>query len=366
MNERTDKVAAAVREAGAAGLVVQLPINLGYLAPYEEDGHERFLALFIAADGKVTLIAPGLSENQAKRAGFTDVRTWKDGEDPLELVAGLGGAWSTGKVLVDDYLKAAHLLGLQQVWPSATFERGGPVIGELMRKKDVSEIALMKRAAQIADDAWLEVKPTIRAGETERDVSERLAAAMKARGGKPTFSIVAAGPMGAEPHHLSDDTVLRDGDVLICDFGCLYGGYNSDITRTVALGSASDESVKVYGVVLRAHQAGVAAAKPGASRNGVDKAARDVILSAGYGEFFNHRLGHGIGKNGHEEPNLTPGDERSLQVGDCFSIEPGIYLPGRFGVRLENIYTLTDSGAVSFNAEIESSLEVVGVPSLAN
>lgn len=358
MNERVRRVAQAVREAGAVGLVIQHPVNLGYLTEFQEDGHERFLAMFLDTEGQVSLIAPALSRNQAERAGFTDVRTWVDGENPADLITafGKGSPWETGMVLVDDDLKAAHLLTLQRAWPNARFERGGPVLQECMRKKDNEEITLMKRAAQIADEAWEEVWPTIRAGETESAVAKRLAMAMEDRGGSVTFTVVATGAMGAEPHHGSDATPLLMGDVVVCDFGCLFGGYNSDITRVVSVGDPDPEADRVYETVYRAFLAGSVAAKIGVSRNEVDQAARTVITEAGYGERFNHRLGHGIGRHGHEEPNLTPGDLRPLREGDCFSIEPGIYLPGRFGVRLENIFTLRAHGAVSLNAPISPTL----------
>jgi len=358
MNPRVERVAQAVRESGAAGIVVQLPVNMGYFVPFEEDGHERFLAMFIKANSQVSLIAPGLSRNQAERAGFTDLHTWIDGENPADLVSafGRGTEWETGTVLVDDYLKAAHLLTLQRAWPQARFERGGPVLQEVMRTKDEDEIDRMKRAAQIADEAWEEVWPTIRLGETEAAVARRLANAMDERGGRTTFTVVATGAMGAEPHHASDATVIQSGDVVVCDFGCLLEGYNSDITRVVAVGEPDPEADRVYDAVYRAHVAGAVAALAGVARTEVDKAARNVIEDAGYGHFFNHRLGHGIGRNGHEEPNLTPGDTRTLREADCFSIEPGVYLAGRFGVRLENIYTLRAHGAVSLNAPISPTL----------
>lgn len=339
-------------------MVVQHPVNLGYLTPFQEDGHERFLAMFVDAAGKATLIAPALSRNQAERAGFAEVLSWVDGENPADLLTQFGKdtPWESGTVLVDDALKAAHLLTLQRAWPGSKFERGGPLLQELMRTKDEEELGLMKAAAQIADEAWEAVWPTIRAGESESAVAKRLAHAMEDRGGKPTFTVVATGAMGAEPHHGSDATTILIGDVVVCDFGCLLGGYNSDITRVVAVGEPDAEADRVYDAVYRANLAGTSAARVGVARTEVDAAARKVIEEAGYGPYFNHRLGHGIGRHGHEEPNLTPGDLRPLKEGDCFSIEPGIYLPGRFGVRLENIYTLRAHGAVSLNAPISPTL----------
>ena len=162
--------------------------------------------------------------------------------------------------------------------------------------------------------------------------------------------------MGAEPHHESDNTVIQSGDVIIMDFGCEFEGYQSDITRTVCCGKASDEAKRVYDIVFGAHQAGRAAIHPGVACQELDRAARQVIEKSGYGEYFFHRLGHGIGMRGHEEPYIVEGNETPLEVGHCFSIEPGIYLAGRFGVRIENIVTATMDGHASINAEPSATL----------
>ena len=182
---------------------------------------------------------------------------------------------------------------------------------------------------------------------------------MAARGGIPTFSIVGAGTNGAEPHHLSDDTIVKDGDILILDFGCSYESYLSDITRTIAIGHASEEAERIYGLVFDAHMAAREAIQPGIACGAIDKAARDVIEAAGYGDFFMHRTGHGIGLRGHEEPFIIANNPMPLAPGHCFSIEPGIYLPGKFGVRIENIVAATENGHDSMNAEPSPTLIVV-------
>jgi Xaa-Pro aminopeptidase len=229
-----------------------------------------------------------------------------------------------------------------------------------MSVKESAEIDLMRRAGQIADEAYDAVLPKIRAGLTEEQVEILLKEEMAGRGGKPEFAIVATGPNSAEPHHLTDATVLQNGDVLILDFGCTVDGYYSDITRTVAVGTASDRAREVYGVVYGAHMAGRHAVHAGATGAEVDAAARKVIADAGFGSFFVHRTGHGIGMNGHEFPYIVSSNDVPLQPGNCFSIEPGIYLPLELGVRVENIVTCTAEGHESLNAEPPPSIPVCG------
>jgi Xaa-Pro aminopeptidase len=258
-------------------------------------------------------------------------------------------------VAIDDEMPAQYLLPIQNEL-KARFSQGFHLIADLMRCKEPQEIERLYRAAQIADEAYDEVRPRIRAGMTEWEVMQMLTRAMQDRGGLVGFCIVAAGANGAEPHHYTDRTVIQKGDVLIMDFGCVFEGYYSDITRTVCVGPATDEQKKVYETVYRAHMAARAAAVAGVSGQDVDRAARKVIVEAGYGEFFTHRTGHGLGLRIHEHPNMVEGNTEPLQEGNVFSDEPGIYLPGRFGVRIENILHIADGKAKSFNAEPSSTL----------
>jgi len=357
-NDRIERLASVLSDAGLDAFLATSPVSMGYLHGLFEDGHERLLTLAISARGEVRLICPALTANQAARIGIQDIRTWTDNDDPMELVRELADDWNlrSGIIAVDDAMLAAILLRLQAALPAALFRAGGPVLADLTARKSADEIAKLRAAAAIADAAWQEVKPTIAAGQTEEEVSGRLAAAMKARGGRPTFAIIATGANGAEPHHLSDSTVIRDGDVAICDFGCELDGYQSDITRTIAIGTPDPEAHRVYETVAQAHMAALAAARVGATFHDIDAAARSVIAEAGYGEYFVHRTGHGIGMQGHEPPYVVAGSQETAQTGHCFSIEPGIYLPGRFGVRLENIVAMGAERAESLNAAFEASL----------
>lgn len=327
----------------------------------EHPGH-RFITLGYNDKGDEAMICGALSESQARRAGIKDVRFWRDGEDPRKLYHDLALDWDlrSGVIAIDEDMPALMVLQMQAILPAALFKDGGPLLSSLRRTKTSEEVALLKQAAAIADAAYEEVKPTIRAGMTEQQVQDALFEAMKRRGGSPNFGIVGTGAGGAEPHHATSDAVLQKGDVVILDFGCDVQGYRSDITRVVAIGEASDKARAVYEIVFRAFSAGSQAAVSGAINGQVDAAARKVIEDAGYGPQFMHRLGHGIGLMAHEQPYLVPKGEDILQPGDCFSVEPGIYLEGEFGVRIENIFHATEGGNESLNAMPSPTLEIVG------
>lgn len=362
MTDRLSQLAQILTSEGFDAYLACTPISMGYLAGLFEDGHERLLLMAIHSSGKMRLICPALTANQARRMGIEDIRPWADGEDSSVHLSKLAEDWNlkAGRIAVDNEMRADVLLTLQDTWPAALFKAGDNILSQLTRRKDGLEIELMQRAANIADEAYRQVKPKIRAGQTEMEVGRMLTDAMVELGGKPTFAIVAAGPNGAEPHHLNDETVLKDGDVVILDFGCDLGGYQSDITRVVAIGSATDKAKEVYQVVHHAHMAGRATAQQGVTAGSVDAATRKVIEDAGYGEYFIHRTGHGIGMKGHESPNITPGSDFVLEAGNCFSIEPGIYLPGEFGVRIENIAMAREDDCYSFNEEPSPILEILG------
>lgn len=362
VSERLVRLGQVMAAEGVDAFFACKPISMGYLMGFKEDGHERLLIVAVKPDGTTRLICPALTATQAKRVGFEDIRPWSDGEDPLVHIRQLADDWNlkSAIIAVDNEMPAHILLNLQETLPAALFKAGSPILSQLMRIKDKAEIEKMQRAADMADQAYEQVKPQIKAGQTELQVSKLLSDAMEALGGKPTFSIVAAGPNGAEPHHLNDDTPLRPGDVVILDFGCDYQGYQSDITRTVAIQHATDKAKEVYEIVFKAHMAAREVAKKGTTSGAVDQAARKTIEDGGYGEFFFHRTGHGIGMQGHEEPNISPNNPHVLETGNCFSIEPGIYLAGEFGVRIENIAMAEEGGCYSFNKNPSPTLEIVG------
>ena len=356
--DRLERLAEKMKREGVRAFVISSPVNMGYLYGFTEGGGERFLTMSVRDDGQVRMICPALSANQAARCGIEDVRSWKDGEDPMVLFQRLVDDWglASATVAIDDEMPAQYLLPMQRVAPDADYKQGFPLIASLMRCKDADEIENLYTAARYADEAFEDVKSQIKVGMTEWQVAMLLVRAMQDRGGLVSFCIVATGPNGAEPHHYTDQTVIKEGDVLIMDFGCTVNGYHSDITRTVCVGKATDEAKKIYEIVHAAHMAARAAAKAGIAGQDVDRAARKVIEDAGYGEFFVHRTGHGLGMRIHEAPNMVEGNTDPLEEGNVFSDEPGIYLPGRFGVRIENILHIADGKATSFNAEPSPTL----------
>lgn len=355
---RVGRLVEALQEAGVDAFITQDPVSMGYLAGLHEHPGERFMAYCISPRGDVRFICPALSESQARRAGVEDVRPWKDGEEPLDHFERLAKDWGlkSSIVAVDPTVPARMLLKMQDVLPAALFRDGEDLLSSVMARKDEHELDLLTRAGKIADEAFDEVLPQIKAGMTELEVSRLLVGAMGARGGKPFFCIVAAGRNGAEPHHLSDDTVLKEGDVVILDFGCDLEGYKSDITRTICIGAASDRAKQMYDLVFRAHMAARAAIWPGVPASEVDAAARRVIEEGGCGPAFFHRTGHGIGSQGHEAPYISAANHVPLEPGNCFSIEPGVYFEGEFGIRIENIVTCTQDGYRSFNVDPSSTL----------
>jgi Xaa-Pro aminopeptidase len=260
---------------------------------------------------------------------------------------------------VGNQLWSAHLLALQTLLPRAAFEAAAPVMATLRARKDAGEIALLAAAGAAADAAFALVAEEGLGGRTEREVAASLAGHLVDEGHDTAdFTIVASGPNGASPHHEPGDRRIEDGDVVVLDFGGRLGGYCSDITRTVSVGEPKEEIRRVHGIVREAQQRTFEAVGTGATGAEADRAARDVIERAGFGDAFVHRTGHGIGLDVHEDPYLVAGNDRPLVAGNCFSIEPGIYLTGRFGVRIEDIVALTDDGARRLNEAPRDLLSV--------
>lgn len=320
------------------------------------------LLMVIVKSGQISVIAPHLSFTHAAHTGIEDIRCWSDGEDPgvlFEQIA-IEKGLKTAVIGVDDEMPAAHLIRLQQALPAALFKAAGFVMAEVRKCKEPEELEKMRRAAHIADAAYHDSLVAIKPGKTEIDIQRVLISGMSDRGGVPTFCIVATGHNGAEPHHSTSATQLKEGELVVMDWGCSVEGYLSDITRTVCLGKASSDARKVYSIVRDAHMAAREAIRPGVPCQDLDKAARKVIVDAGFGDYFIHRTGHGIGLMGHEPPYIVEGSESPLELGQCFSIEPGIYIPGQFGVRIENIVTVTEDGHESLNEEPPVNLVEIG------
>lgn len=350
--------------AGVDALVLCPGADLYYLTGFEH-GHagERLLSLVARRDGSSRWIVPAMNVAQVQPHALPGepVRAWGDAEGYLPaLREALEGA---GSVLFDDEARAAFLLDVMSAASKAWVHRASVVMRGLRIRKDATELAALRRAGRSADETIAEAISFCRPGLTEQQVERDLRAALLRHatpGASVAFSIVASGENAALPHHETSDRALRPGDVVVLDFGTREGGYHSDITVTCSVGEPADPDARdVYRVVYEAQQAALRAVRPGAQCREVDRAARSVIESAGYGEFFVHRTGHGLGLQVHEPPFMVGGSEQLLEEGMVFSVEPGIYLPGRFGVRLEVIAYVTHDGVGLMNAPSAQELPVV-------
>ncbi|WP_410791909.1 M24 family metallopeptidase [Kribbella sp. C-35] len=341
------------REAAAGtGLVIAPGSDLRYLIGRPGGSLERLTTLVIPADGAPALVVPKLEApgfNGLEELGV-DVVTWVDGVDPYNLVAErLSGA---ERVAVSDFTPALHVFGFRDALPKAEQVLAGPIVRELRMRKDAAEIEALRKAGAAIDRVHARVGEWLRPGRTEAEVGADIAAAMVEEGHTAAdFVIVGSGPNGASPHHALSDRVIEAGDVVVVDIGGpVAEGYNSDSTRTYAVGTPRDADVAAtYAVLQEAQQAAVDAVRPGATAESIDAAARDVIAAAGFGDYFIHRTGHGIGLDVHEEPYIVAGNDLPLEEGMAFSVEPGIYQAGRWGARIEDIVVVTADGVESMN-----------------
>ncbi len=349
----------AARRAGVDALLMTPGADLRYLTGYNAHATERLTCLVLPADGDPLLVVPVLERAmvEASPAGSLGlaVTGWAETEDPYAVVAAhLRGALGRPpeRVAVGNRMWAEQALRIRDALPGAQLGLAGSVLRELRMIKSAAEVAALRRAGQAIDRVHERMGEWLRVGRSERDVGRDIAAAILAEGHvSADFTIVGSGPNGASPHHELSDRIVEAGDVVVVDIGGTTAeGYCSDNTRTyVCGGSAPGEVTDYYAVLLAAQQASTAAVRPGVTPHEVDAAARDVITAGGYGEFFIHRTGHGIGLEGHEEPYIVAGNAEPLQAGMAFSIEPGIYLPGRHGARIEDIVVCTDDGVDPLN-----------------
>lgn len=357
---RRTRAAERCRTEGVAALLLAPGSDLDYLSGYRIFGSERLTCLVLTAEGEATLVLPALEAPRAAVAApDLPLRTWTETEDPYAQVASL--VRGPGALAVSDQMWAAFVLGVRRAAPERELRLASTVTRELRMRKDAAEQAALRAVSAAADRAYARLRDRPFAGRTERDIAAELAALLRDEGhDEVLFTIVASGPNGASPHHATGERTLARGDVVVLDFGGTRLRYGSDITRTVQVGQAGDaEAGRVHDLVLRAQEAGYTAAREGATAASVDAAARRIIADGGYGERFIHRLGHGIGLDGHEHPYLVAGNEETLAPGMAFSIEPGIYLPGRFGVRIEDIALIGDDGRAEPLNHAERALAIV-------
>ncbi|MTD59107.1 M24 family metallopeptidase [Amycolatopsis pithecellobii] len=355
LRSRLARAREAAAGAGTDALLIAPGSDLRYLLGAAGGSFERLTALVLPAGGGVPALvvpkleAPGYAHVPTVELGV-ELVTWVDGEDPYRVIADRLGR--VRRVAVSDSTVALHVLAFRDVFDEAEQTLAGPIVRELRMRKDAAEIAALRQAGAAIDRVHARVGEWLRPGRTEAEVGADIAAAIVEEGHlSADFVIVGSGPNGASPHHDVSDRIIEHGDVVVVDIGGpIAEGYNSDSTRTYAVGQPRDAEVAgTYAVLERAQRAAVEAVRPGVTAQEIDAAARTVITDAGYGEFFIHRTGHGIGLDVHEEPYIVGGNELPLEPGMVFSVEPGIYLPGRWGARIEDIVAVTEDGAESLN-----------------
>lgn len=364
----TDRLARLAEQAGTHGVdgvVISPGADMRYFVGHAVASHERLTCLVVPAEADPVLVVPtlerpGWNGTAAERLGIP-ITTWTDGEDPYAAVAELLPSGSR-TLAVDNYLPAMHALGLRAAVPGSELTLAGAAIADLRMRKDPDEVAALLAVGAAIDRVQRRIGEWLRPGRTEAAIAADIRAAIVEEGhASADFAIVGSGPNGASPHHEASDRVVQQGELVVIDIGGPSpAGYYSDCTRTYLTSAPQDQqAAEVYEVVRAAQAAGVAAVRPGASAESVDAAARQVIDDAGYGEYFITRTGHGIGLEVHEHPYMVRGNDIALEPGMAFSVEPGIYLPGRFGVRIEDIVIVTEGGGRLANAS-PTALTVLG------
>ena len=363
--ERLRRVRAVMTDGGVDALVVGPSADLLHLSGYDARPSERLTALVVRADGRDRMVVPTLERPLVEGLGLPDsvtIDAFSETDDPYALAArALDGSAEAPVIGVGDRLWAMFLLGLQAEVPDARWVPASSVTRELRMRKDPAEVEALRRAAQAIDRVHARMPEWLRPGRSEAEVGEDVRAAILAEGhAEVSFCIVASGPNGASPHHHTSDRVIRPGDAVVVDIGGVMDGYGSDNTRMYFVGEVAREIIDAHEVLERAQRTAVAHAAPGETAGAVDAAARDVLTDAGYGEYFVHRTGHGIGLEGHEEPYIVGGNDQLLEPGMTFSIEPGLYVPGRFGLRIEDIVVVTDDGCERLNTIDRAAVRIPG------
>jgi Xaa-Pro aminopeptidase len=331
-------------------LLVSPSADYRYLTGLVPPVPTRLTFLVIPLEGPIELVTPSLEaagfETHAELQGLIEPVPWSDGDDPAAVTAArIRQHGAPRRIAVSDRTWARHLVPLTDLLVGTPIVAAGQLLGPVRAIKDAAEISALAEAARRVSQVTDELAEIEWTGRTERAIAADIAGRMRAAGHEEvSFVILASGPNSANPHGMPTDRVIARGDVVQIDIGGKVDSYSSDISRVVSIGEPSDEVREVYVVVNRAYEAALTAAQVGASGETVDAAARAVITDAGYGSNFLHRTGHGIGLDEHEEPFIIAGNTQALVAGNVFSIEPGIYLADRFGVRLENIVVLGGDG----------------------
>lgn len=357
---RIARVRQQLAVTGTDLLLVGPSADLRWLVGYHALALERLTMLVVPATGEPVLVTPRLETPRARAAGVEDharIVDYDETDDPVALVADLAGR-RHGAVAVQDRLWTSFTLALQEAMEVDTWRPGSQVTGPLRLVKDADEVAALHAVGEAIDRVHARVPRWLQLGRTEREVGRDIAEAIREEHDEVNFVIVASGPNGASPHHETADRVLQPGDAVVVDIGGTLAGYCSDETRNYVLGSPDPAYAELHQVLEGAQQAAVEVAGPGVTAHAVDAAARDLLAEHGHAEHFLHRTGHGIGVEEHEEPWIVAGNHQVLEAGMAFSIEPGIYVEGTHGARIEDIVVVTEDGVEACNHRPHGLVEV--------
>ena len=351
--DRMARARAQMRTEGVDVMLLSLGLDLPYISGYHAMPLERLTMLVVPRDGEARMVIPRMEAARVTpQPGVFEIHPWGETENPVEIVARLARAASPAtNVAIGDQMWARFLVELLPLLPGAKYRRAD-VVSLMRMTKDAAEIAALRAAGAAVDRiaAQLQAGDIPLVGRTEAAVSADLSDRIVAEGHQVTnFAIVAAGPNAASPHQQAIDRVIGRDEILLCDFGGTMNGYCSDITRCVYLGTPPAEIVEAYAVLHEAQRAAAVAGTVGTPCQEVDRVARRIITDAGFGEYFFHRTGHGIGMDAHEDPYMVEGNALPLQAGHAFSVEPGIYMEGKWGMRLEDIVVATADGPAPMN-----------------
>ena len=355
--ERLERARAGMAGRGIDVMLLSVGADLPYFCGYEAMPLERLTMLVVPRDGTATLVVPRLEAPRvAERPDVFELRPWEETEDPVAIVASLAGP--AAAAAIGDQTWSMFLVELMAAMPQASWRRAGEVTSPIRSAKDADEIEALRAAGAAVDRIAAELQrgEIELVGQTEAEVSSELGRRILAEGHhRVNFALVCAGANAASPHHEPSERVIRPGEVVLCDFGgTMIGpggvGYCSDITRCVYTGTPPPEFCRLYDVLFEAQAAAVAAAEVGTQAQEVDRVGRSIIDAAGYGDYFVHRIGHGIGTEAHEDPYIVEGNDVPLVAGNAFSVEPGIYIPGRWGARIEDIIVAAEAGPDPMNA----------------
>lgn len=365
MNERLQKLMAWLKKENIDAAFITSPDNVFYLSGFRSEPHERLLGLAVFHEAEPFLICPSMETGDAKNSGWNqEIIGYSDTERPWDMVEERVKArldhvrvWAVEK----EHLNVERYEELMHRFSGTSFKAAEAILHELRMIKDSKEISLLRKACELADFAVMTGVNEIAEGKTELDIISAIEYEVKKKGvtGMSFDTMVLTGTNAASPHGTPGQTKIKKGDLVLFDLGVIYEGYCSDITRTVAFGDISPEQEKIYNTVLLAEETALKAVKPGVLAKDLDFAARNIIQKAGYGDYFPHRLGHGLGISVHEYPSMTGTNELAVKSGMVFTIEPGIYVPGVAGVRIEDDLLVTDTG-VEVLTKYPKSLQIIG------